>query len=369
MNRTWAAVTVVTRNYLHFARVLAASVRRVHPEVPIVVCLVDELPSGFSAGDGLNILPAASLGIPQWRRFLFQYEPFELTCALKSFLLAHQLRTGTFDRLLYLDADIAVYSSLLPLIAALDQANILLTPQLAAPRSVSALDRWEADILDTGVYNGGFVGVKNSAAGLQMLDWWQTRVAQHCKRNINYVDQGWLNAVPAIFDGVHIERGAPFNLTPQNLHNCSVSRDASGQPMVDGRPLSFFHFVGIDPLQSATLSKASRRPLSEESPVVQELYNAYVRELHTRGLAPCTQLGYGHARLSDGSVIQESWRELIRLDHPALSAVEDPFAVSGKEFQKIARNEKIKINAGKIRRGFKQIAGFLPAWFLKSERP
>jgi hypothetical protein len=357
MNSNWAVVTVVTRNYLHFARALAASVRQVHPEVSVVVCLVDELPPGFSVEDEFQILPASSLGIPRWRRFLFQYEPFELTCALKSFLLAHLLRTKTFDRLLYLDADIAVYSSLLPLIDALDHANILLTPQLAAPRNVAALDRWEADILDTGVYNGGFVGVKNSAVGLQMLAWWQTRVARHSKRNIN-CDQGWLDAVPAIFDGVHIERGAPFNLTPQNLHNRIVSRDASGRPLVDGQPLSFFHFVGIDPLQSATLSKSSRRPLSEEALVVQELYKAYVRELHNRGLGQCIQLGYGHARLVDGSLIQESWRELIRLDHPAFSSVEDPFAISGKKFQRIARNEKIKMFAGKIRRGIKQAAGF-----------
>lgn len=358
MNCKWAITTVVTRNYLHFARAMAASVRRVHPEVPVVVCLVDELPPGLPVENEFQILPAASLGIPWWQRFLFQYTPFELTCALKSYVLAHQLRQGSFDRMLYLDGDISVYSSLESLIAELDQASILLTPQLAAPRSVAALDRWEADILDSGAYNGGFIGVKNSVSGLQMLDWWQTRVSKHCKLNVNFVDQGWLNAVPALFDGVQIERGAALNLTPQNLHNRSLTRNAAGQPTVDGQPLAFFHFVGIDPGQSDRLSKTSRRLLAEEAPVVQELYHAYIRELHAHGMDQCRAWGYQYATLSDGTPIPEIWRELIRLEHPAFAGVENPFAIPAKEFQKIARNEKIKLAVGKIRRGLKQIAGF-----------
>jgi len=204
------------------------------------------------------------------------------------------------------------------------------------------LDRWEADILDTGAYNGGFIGLRRGETAREMLAWWQTRVAKLCKVRINMLDQGWLDAVPALFDGVRIERRAAFNLTPQNLHNRSLTRGLSGEPLVDGQPLGFFHFISIDPWQSEKLSKISRRPLPEEPLVVQELFHAYAHELRSHGLEQCRAWGYQYATLSDGTPIAEGWRELIRLDHPALAGVEDPFALPASTLMRLARQEKVK---------------------------
>lgn len=339
----WAIATIATRNYLHFARTLASSVKKIHPDVPIIVCLVDEPPAGWEReSESFQTIRAAELGIPHWRRFLFQYNAFELVCALKSYLLLHLLRTTGSERLFFLDGDIALYSTLTPLLDALDDANIILTPQMAAPRSVTEFDRWEADVLDTGAFNIGFLGLCKTEPASRMLNWWETRVAKYCKFGIGHYEQGWLDAVPALFDGVRIERGASFNLTPQNLHHRIVTRSPSGQPLVDGQPLCFFHFVGIDPCQSGKLSRASRRPLAEEPAVVQELYQAYVGELRSRGLEECRAWGYQYATLADGTPIPERWRELIRLGHPALAGVEDPFAVPASTFMRLARKEKVK---------------------------
>src|SRR5271169_5582292 len=103
MNSKWAVVTIVTRNYLHFARALEISVRRVHPEADVIVCLVDKPPTDWQRDkEPFKVLFARELGIQNWNQFLFQYTPFELTCALKPFFLKHVLSTTDINKLLYL---------------------------------------------------------------------------------------------------------------------------------------------------------------------------------------------------------------------------------------------------------------------------
>jgi hypothetical protein len=301
--------------------------------------------------DTFLTVPASELAITDWRRFLFQYNAYEVATALKSHILAHLLRVTSFNRIVFLDIDVAVYSSLLPIVDRLNHADIVLTPQMAMPRSFVSLDQWEADVLDTGTFNSGFVGIRRSEAAQQMLAWWQTRVAKHCKANINTLDQGWLDPVPALFDGVYIERGAQFNLTPQNLHMRKFSRDFHGEPLIDGKPLSFFHFVAIDPLQTTKLSKASRQPISEEPILIQELYAEYLNQLRFNGLTEFLSMGYQYARLSDGTLITEDWRELIRTDHPAFRGAEDPFAIPAREFGRVAAGLRWKRQFQRVLRG------------------
>jgi len=157
----WAIVTVGTRNYLHFTRALEKSVRRLHPDVRIIACIIDPIPAENNGHESsVEILPFDALKIAQAKRFLFQYTPFELTCALKSYALQHVFRETKLDKLFYLDGDIQIYSELTPLVEKLEHNDILLTPHLLRPKSLQVPDRWEMDLLDTGVFNGGFVGLR-----------------------------------------------------------------------------------------------------------------------------------------------------------------------------------------------------------------
>lgn len=351
MTNDWAIVTVVTRNYLHFARALALSVREIHPDARVIACVVDPLPAGVAeANEPFEILPFGALAIAQAQRFLFQYTPFELTCALKAYVLEHVFRSTQVSRLLYFDGDIQVCSSLAPLLANLESGDIVLTTHLSRPRDPGGLDRWEMDVLDTGIFNGGFLGVKNSPAGRAMLGWWKKRMEQLCKWEINHHDQGWLDAVPALFDGVRIERGGQYNAAVWNLETREFSETPAGQILVDGQPLVFFHFASIDPGQDGRLSKVSRRPLGEEPAPVQRLFREYKKRLHGCGLAECVRWGYAHGRLADGTPIRPEWRELVRANHPQFAGVENPFNVPAAEYRRAAAGEKWKRLASRARR-------------------
>jgi hypothetical protein len=352
----WAVVTVVTRNYLHFARALASSVRQVHPEADVIVCLVDEAPVGWQRDqEPFKVIFARELGIQNWSRFLFQYTPFELTCALKPFVLKHIFNTTGISKLLYLDGDIFVSGRLDELLDKLDSASVILTPHLTRPLSLAEPDRWEMDVLDTGIFNGGFIGVRNTGAARAMLDWWAARTRHWCKWNINHLDQGWLDAVPALFDGVVIERGAQYNAAVWNTGARDFSEDAQGRMNVDGQPLAFFHFASIDPDRPDSLSRIARHSYDQEPAAARRLHREYLARLQACGMAQCRAWGYRYDRLEDGTCIKEEWRELVRNEHPALKNVENPFALKAAEFQRLVRQGKIKKFLARGRRVFARV--------------
>ena len=76
----------------------------------------------------------------------------------KPYLLRHLLNLG-FTTAIFLDADILVLDSLQPLFDDTCAHAIALTPHLLTP--LSGVDRWARDlnILQSGVYNGGFIGI------------------------------------------------------------------------------------------------------------------------------------------------------------------------------------------------------------------
>lgn len=351
----WAAVTVGTRNYLHFAKALALSIREHHPDARVIACVVEPLsPDQKLDTEGLEVIEFSQLGISSPLRFLFQYSPFELTCALKSFVLDYVFSTTNLDRLLYMDGDIQVYSSLNPLLKQLDTASILLTPHLTRPRNLTAPDTWENDTLSTGVFNGGFLGLRRSASAISMLAWWKQRMANLCKLDINFVDQGWLNAVPALFDEVVIERGTAFNAAVWNLDTRCFTLSPDGQILVDGQPLTFFHFASVEPDQDQRLSRISRQPLTQEPPAVQSLFRNYVDRLRGCRLDQFKSLGYGYARLADGTEIRPEWRELIRTNHTAFRNSEDPFSIPAHEFKRAAS----KLHRHRQLRRLQRVLGF-----------
>ncbi len=111
-----AVGTIVAKNYLPFARVLADSLRRWHPEIPFYVALVDE-PEGLfdPEGERFRILELRELGIPRLRDFCFRYTRREAVSAVKPCVLRTLLDMG-HESVLFLDADMQVLGDLTSLL-------------------------------------------------------------------------------------------------------------------------------------------------------------------------------------------------------------------------------------------------------------
>ena len=133
----------------------------------------------------------------------FRYDVMELNTAVKPFVLAHLLFERGIDRVLYLDPDILVLSTLDPVFRELDACSIVLTPHATRPYQ-DAKQPDEISLLRTGAYNLGFIGVAKTEESRAMLNWWQERCREHCvvqPEDGLFVDQKWIDLVPGFHPG------------------------------------------------------------------------------------------------------------------------------------------------------------------------
>jgi hypothetical protein len=241
-----AVGTVASEAFLPFVRVLVDSLRRFHPEVPFILVLAEPEATPPDSIDWCEAVPIDEIGLPPLEEVRTRYTLSEIVISAKAFLLRYLLDRG-FERAVFLDCDILVLGDLSGLLRPACPAPIQLTPHV--------LDRIDGSVsqelllLRSGVFNGGFVGVEESAEARRFLDWLQRRLVVHCRHDLAtglHNDQRWLDLVPALFPQTRIERDPGANVAYWNLHERSLTV-ANDAVLVNGGPGRFFHFSGYDP--------------------------------------------------------------------------------------------------------------------------
>lgn len=309
-----AVVTVVTRNHLHFAVVLAQSVRELHPDLRIVLCVADaEIDEKFDI-DHVEIVAGASLDVPDWDRFAFQYRPIELTCALKPHAIRYAFEQGA-ERVFYLDGDICVYGRLDGLFSELDDQDIVLTPHLLGPLPEDGYVPNETMIVRHGVFNAGCVGTKRNDNASRFLAWWCEKLQTGCINDLannKHLDQIYLNAVPTLFQGVGIVRDPAMNVAYWNLGQRRFEKRGE-RYLVDGRPLVFFHFSGYDRYDPATVTNRGDRVFVDQKVLgpLAEDYGERLNQVEAEG--GFSEIPYRFANFEDGEPIPDDWREAVRM--------------------------------------------------------
>ncbi len=314
MNST-AIVTIVSNNYLHFARSLLESVATHHPEADRYCVIVDrDLQYAEALSSEFSLLPLERLNLPDGDGFFFQYNVLELNTAVKPWALAHLIEQG-YQNVLYIDPDIVLYRPMHEVFNALTQgADLVLTPHLLSPVT-DAHAPGELDIRKSGTYNLGFCALRASDNMRKMLSWWQGKLHRNCiiaHQDGIFVDQSWMDLAPAIFPNVFVLRHPGYNVAYWNLAQRPVEQ-RDGDYFVCGQPLVFFHFSGLNPLQPATVSKHQNRfTLDNVGAAVASLIDTYAQRVQALGLANYAPLPYGFACYADGDVIPEAERILFR---------------------------------------------------------
>jgi len=116
-------------------------------------------------------------------------------------------------------------------------------------------------LLKSGIYNLGFLALSRGTDATELLDWWWSWLETDCWRNPAkgvFTDQKWMNFTPLFWPRSAILRDTTYNVAYWNLTQRELSQDGD-QWRVDGRPLTFFHFSGLDPLFPDALSKHQTR--------------------------------------------------------------------------------------------------------------
>ena len=321
--------TSITFSYLGRARVLAATVKRFHPDWRFIACISDLPPAGFNFDLSVepfdDVVWAHELPISNVSSWLFRHDIVELCTAVKGPLL-EVLVERAVPKIIYLDPDIAVFAPLDSIVDELDHSSIALTPhQLDPDEGEMAIFDNEVCSLQHGVYNLGFLAIRSDATGRRFATWFAERLRSYCYNEIErglFVDQKWCDLVPAFFENVSILRDPGYNVASWNISQRRVVVDRAGAILVNGSPLSFFHFTKLGPIGDVMTER-----YAGESHAVYELWSWYKRSVRdaTPAEIPVGWWHYGH--FDNGDPVSDAARRLFRTRADLQAAFPRPFAV------------------------------------------
>jgi hypothetical protein len=326
-----AACTIVSPNYLAYARTLAASFLEQHPGQRFFVLIVADVddPAAFADG-GYEPVMLAEIGLRDLRGEAMKYDILELNTNVKPAFMRYLLQAHGLDTLVYLDPDIFVYAPLTTVFEPLDAgASAVLTPHVLSPLWDGKFPS-EQHLLYNGTYNLGFIAVGGGSESRRLLDWWDRRCLDAGfseGRTGLFVDQKWIN------------------LAYWNLHERSLVETAEGlmvdSPVSARARLRFVHFSGVVVDDESVLSKHTNRFTLAERPDLMKIFAEYKAAVRaeTASASEAEALPYGFDVLSDGTAVTRLARRLYAA-HQEHFAGGDPFDAKGA-FAKFARAHKL----------------------------
>jgi hypothetical protein len=306
--------------------VLARSFRAHHPDIPFYVLLADEADGYFDPDlEPFQVIPFSNLAIPDGERFRFHYAQQPLSYAVTPFLLEQLLDRG-FSRVIFFKQESLVLGDHSAVAELLEQHSIVMTPHLVAPLDGSDRISRELNILQSGIFNVGLLGVAEGDTARRFLRWWQDRVYAHCRHSVPegmHYEQRWLDLVPAFFDGAHVLRDPAFNVAHWNLPERSIETH-EGAVLVDGRPCRLFRFSGYDPDVPHAPTRYSTRLTWENLGPARDVFERYRRALDEEGYQQTKQWPYAYGVFDNGVAIPDFVRGLYLQSGTAVERFGDP---------------------------------------------
>ena len=313
MNQQPAFCTIITQNYLPYARVLMASVRQHCPDSQRHVLLADaDTPTREEADFALH--GWKTLGLQGYRVRAFVNAPGALCAMLKPTFIAWLLRHTHAPLAIYADADSRFYHPPTALLDAAAKASFLLTPHIVRPGLTPDSLRNEGAIARSGTYNTGLFAVRKDADGLGISDWWANCMWREMWQDQTFAwEQSWAPLIRQLYPAVWTFDDEAYNVAYWNLSQRTLSADESGRPMVRGAgPLRHFHFSFFDPRRPNLLVSHYDEEVAPPDAVTGQLLAEYAAALQAADADRASQLPYGFSRFRDGHPITQFHREFFR---------------------------------------------------------
>ena len=326
--------TSITLNYLPKAQVLARSLKRHNPGLRFCLAVSEPVAEDLRAVEPAidEVLTVDDLPIPDRETWLFRHSQVEMCTAIKSIVLEHLLERPDTEAVIYLDPDMAVFSPLTPVLAALETADVVVTPHLCEPETEhqAILDN-EMCALRHGVYNLGFLAVADRPEGRRFARWWKDRLEHFCRDDIArglFTDQRWIDLAPAFFPTCKILRHPGCNVATWNLTRRRVEGDFDRGFTVNGQPLVFYHFSGFDGgAQGSMLLR-----YGADQPALFRLRNWYVEEAARLDKHGFRRRRWRYATYDNGEPIRPEHRACYWDRADVRPFFPHPFAAAGNSF-------------------------------------
>jgi len=326
--------TICARNYLAHAAALAESLRTHHPDCALTVFLLDgeRVPECASR---LNIRPIQdAVSADEHERRLLYYDLLELSTCVKAECFTLLFAEGS-TLVIYLDPDVYVFSPLDAAIdAAVNGAVAVVTPHVLSPIPDDAAKPDDLLILQSGIYNLGFLALRHTEDTERFLAWWASKLRWQCfidHARGSFTDQKWMDFAPVFLRELHILRDTTYNVAYWNLSQRLLERGEDDAWRVDGAPLTFFHFSGYDATKPRVLSKHENRIVRAVGPL-KALLKFYADRLHALGFAEVSRLPFSAPAFRNGAswdaVCREVYRSYVAAGDTRLHPLRDDHFIS-----------------------------------------
>jgi hypothetical protein len=274
---TFHFCTVAGRSYLFKVLTLYRSLESVSNDFILYVCCIDH--ETLSALERLQLprctaVMVDALGDNELALIRSQRSASEYCWTLKSHFLLYLLEQMGLSEAVYLDSDIAFFSSPQALYNDWGGASVYLCRQ----RDLGWVEQ------KYGQYQAGVIGFRNDTQGLAALRWWRDKCRAWCAASTDtglYGDQKYLDEIPGLFGTVKVSthRGidaAPWNTVYNNNYPISVS---GNNITIDGYPLVNFHFACLDVVDEQHFDLWNLSIISINQTITDAIYLPYLTRL------------------------------------------------------------------------------------------
>ena len=331
----FAIFTACSVNYLSKAMAMCLSALDHEPQATPVILLVDGKRDVQLRDPRVRIVWAEDLGFPEYLKCAFKYNIIELNTALKPFAALHLLTS--YERVIYLDPDVCVFSPLDSVFAGLGDHSGVFTPHALTPYDGGGRPS-DRDLLRFGSNNLGFFAVRRSASAERMLRWWHERCRLECFYEPQLglgVDQKWIDLAFAFFDDLGLLKDPGLNVAFWNLHERHLSHTSDGWRVNASIALGFVHFSSfVESDEQAVADKQTRHAVGSrpDFSLVATVYRDYLQRAKT--LVQVADTRYSYGQFDNGDTVSPALRRFYAVsDRPEVQAAENPFAIHGPVFR------------------------------------
>lgn len=334
-----SALTICSFNYISKARVLIESYKTIHPEHDITLVIVDKKRESSTLQKlGINIIWAEDLPIDNFLQYAFTFDIIEFNTNVKPTAMKFLLEK--YDKVIYFDPDIQVFSRIDHILEELNNASIVITPHSVTP-ILDGCKPDDSDLLRFGAYNLGFVGVSKCSESFSFLEWWSDR----CLKLGFYepqlglaVDQKWIDLAPSFFPKLKILHNVGLNVAFWNLHERFLSK-VNNQWFVNGNiPLVFFHFSSFNSDFVDIIAFKQTRFKQGERADFTEIANEYAVNIQKLKISEFDNQKYGFDYFNDGVYINPIVRRFYVILKNDMFEEDNPFEVNNNFRQFIKKN-------------------------------
>lgn len=347
------AFTICATNYIGLAKVLERSIRSHYQEVDFYIIVADE--PGESLVNSLedNVIIAkdalnSTYSEEKWNDMAFKYDLTEFCTAIKPASIKYLFEKG-YEKCIYFDPDIFVFSSISGIYESLDKYEAIVTPHITQIHLAEKGNIREQQLLCSGVYNLGFLGLRNTNRTNNFICWWLNKLKDKCFASIPenlFTDQKWVDLLPSFMGNqlcVSMDMG--LNMAPWNFHErmiCEKNADLYVGCREEGMPqlskLIFVHFSGYNykALLNGDVVQRNIRDMSSYDDL-RVLFRIYKENLELSHIDNYISHPYTYGTFDNGCLISKEVRRLYRAYSEAHGYQDNPFSRESSFYSRAKR--------------------------------